>query len=204
MGDVPSAQRKFGDADARLVTLLAGQAASAVHNARLLEETRRLASTDALTGVANRRSLLAAGETELSRARRFVHPLTALMLDIDHFKLVNDAYGHAVGDQMLLAFAQCCHREIRDIDILGRYGGEEFVILLIETVSAGASILAERIRAALTQIAIVTARGPLHIRASIGITQLRDDDEDLDDLLGRADQAMYAAKQAGRNRVVVG
>ena len=121
-----------------LVETLASQIAIAIENARLFAETQRLARTDGLTGIPNRRYLFEIGERELSRARRFGHPLAALMLDIDRFKQVNDTHGHAVGDQALRALARCCLKNIRDIDTIGRYGGEEFVVLLVETDGAGA------------------------------------------------------------------
>ena len=187
-----------------LVGTLASQIALAIENARLFAETRRMARTDALTGIPNRRYLFELGERELSRARRFGHPLSALMLDIDHFKAVNDTHGHAQGDRVMQALAQCCLQQIRDIDIVGRYGGEEFVILLIETDASGARSLAERIRASVAQIVLPTAQVPIRITASVGIAQLGEGDSDLDRLLGRADQALYAAKLAGRNRVEVG
>lgn len=163
-----------------------------------------MARTDALTGIPNRRYLFELGERELSRARRFGHPLSALMLDMDHFNRVNDTHGHAQGDRVLQAVAQCCLLQIRDIDIVGRYGGEEFVILLIETDASGARSLAERIRGSVAQIVLPTAQVPIRITASVGIAQLGEGDSDLDRLLGRADQALYAAKLAGRNRVEVG
>jgi diguanylate cyclase (GGDEF)-like protein len=204
VADLWGAKRTFSEADARLLTLLAGQAASAVHNARLLEETQRLARSDALTGIANRRYLFEAGEREIGRAHRFGHPLCALMFDIDHFKRVNDVYGHKRGDQVLQALAQCCLRQIRDVDILGRYGGEEFVILLVETDIPGARSLAERIRESVAQLLIATDEAAIRITISLGVARLDEGDSDLASLLGRADKALYAAKQAGRNRVEVG
>jgi eukaryotic-like serine/threonine-protein kinase len=187
-----------------LVETLALQIASAIENARLFAETRRLARTDALTGVPNRRYLFELGGRELGRARRFGHPLSAFMLDIDHFKRVNDTYGHAQGDQVLQTLVQCCLRQIRDIDVLGRYGGEEFVILLIETDVTGARIMAERVRESVAQLVISNDLAAIGITISVGIASLGEADADLDSLLGRADQALYAAKQAGRNRVEVG
>jgi diguanylate cyclase (GGDEF)-like protein/PAS domain S-box-containing protein len=203
VADLWGAKRTFSEADARLLTLLAGQAASAVHNARLLEETQRLARSDALTGIANRRYLFEAGEREIGRAHRFGHPLCALMFDIDHFKRVNDVYGHKRGDQVLQALAQCCLRQIRDVDILGRYGGEEFVILLVETDIPGARSVAERIRESVAQLLIATDEAAIRITISVGVACLGEGDSDLATLLGRSDVALYAAKSAGRNRVAV-
>jgi diguanylate cyclase (GGDEF)-like protein/PAS domain S-box-containing protein len=187
-----------------LVETLASQIASAIENARLFAETRRLARTDALTGIPNRRYLFELGEREVSRAQRFGHPLSALMLDIDHFKRVNDTYGHAQGDRVLQALVKGCLRQIRDIDIMGRYGGEEFVILLIETDLGGARTVAERVRESAAQMVMSSDQAAIRITLSAGIVSLGAGDADLDKLLGRADQALYAAKQAGRNRVEVG
>jgi len=147
-----------------LVETLASQIAISIENARLFAETQRLARTDGLTGIPNRRYLLEIGERELSRARRFGHPLAALMLDIDRFKQVNDTHGHAVGDQALRALAHCCTTTIRDIDTVGRYGGEEFVVLLVETDGAGAERTAERMRAQVALTVTDSPRGPVSVR----------------------------------------
>ena len=168
---------------------------------RLFAETQQLARTDALTGIDNRRYLLEVGARELSRARRFGHPLSVLMLDIDHFKSVNDIYGHAAGDQILKIVARALVTLVRDIDIVARYGGEEFVILLLETDLAGAYISAERLRQGVGQTVAITDQGPLQVTLSIGIACTRAESEELTSLLVRADSALYAAKQAGRNRV---
>lgn len=186
-----------------LVETLASQVAIAIENAKLFAETQRLARTDALTGIANRRYLFEVGTQEISRARRFGHPLSALMLDIDHFKLVNDTYGHAVGDQVLQSVARLCKGYVRDIDIVARYGGEEFTILLLETELAGARILAERLRAHVAQSRIVTDQGAVGVTLSTGIADAQMESDGFESLLARADGALYAAKQAGRNRVEV-
>jgi diguanylate cyclase (GGDEF)-like protein len=185
-----------------LVETLASQIAIAMENARLFAETQRLARTDALTDIPNRRYLFEIGEHELSRARRFGHPLSALMLDIDRFKQVNDTHGHAVGDQVLRALARCCLKNIRDIDTIGRYGGEEFVVLLVETDGAGAQKTAERLRVQAALSVTESPRGPVSVTISVGVAA-RAENDDLPALLARADQALYAAKQAGRNRVAL-
>ena len=184
-----------------LVETLASQMAIAVQNARLFAETGRLARTDSLTGIANRRHLFETGAHELSRAQRFGHALSALMLDIDHFKAVNDTYGHASGDDVLRAIARCCLKVTRDIDIVARYGGEEFVILLPETDLEGASNLAERLRERVAQTVTETERGPIRVTASVGVATLEPESNELSSLLSYADSALYEAKQAGRNRV---
>jgi diguanylate cyclase (GGDEF)-like protein len=124
------------------------------------------------------------------------------MFDVDHFKQVNDRHGHPVGDQVIVAVARRLAAATRKTDLLGRYGGEEFVILLPDTAHDGARILAERIRAGLADRPIDTDAGPLPVTASIGLAQWEPDDTEPGTLLARADEALYRAKQSGRNRVV--
>ena len=186
-----------------LVETLASQVALSIENARLFDAMRQLARTDVLTGVPNRRDLFEQGERELSRARRFSHPLSAIMLDIDRFKRVNDTHGHRLGDRVLQAVAKCCLSHIRDIDMLGRYGGEEFVLLLVQTELAGAQSLAERLRASVAALEIPSGSGPVQVTISAGVAQASEHDSDLAALLARADKGLYAAKHAGRNRTEV-
>jgi len=179
------------------------------------EQLTRLATTDALTGLASRRHLLAELEKELRRAERSGRPLSVLMIDLDHFKGINDRYGHAVGDEVLAAVAARCVARLRAIDLCGRIGGEEFVVLLPEADAEGALTTAERLRADLAETPIDTAGGPLGVTISIGVATHRPrspsanenaDDEAtrrVQDLLQRADDALYRAKGGGRNRVQV-
>jgi len=125
------------------------------------------------------------------------------MLDIDHFKQVNDIYSHAVGDQVLRALAETCRANLREVDLLGRYGGEEFAILLPETDVQGAEQVAERLRHEIASAPVMTRRGPITVTVSLGVTGALNGSSELAVLLDRADTAMYAAKQAGRDRVVV-
>jgi diguanylate cyclase (GGDEF)-like protein len=125
------------------------------------------------------------------------------MLDVDDFKSVNDSYGHAVGDQVLRGLAERCHSALRSIDVLGRYGGEEFAIMLPNTERhSGAAVLAERIRRHVDEEPFKTDAGPIHVTVSVGVASVDDFSEGLGALLKRADLALYEAKQAGRNRVV--
>ena len=165
-------------------------------------ELQRLAETDFLTGIANNRRFFEAGEREIQRARRYGRPLAALMLDLDHFKKVNDTYGHAAGDRVLVAMTAAIRKLLRDIDIFGRLGGEEFAILLPETDLAGSRSTAERLRAAIAGTAIDVGKAVLKVTISIGITLLLPDDLGLDAVLKRADDAMYEAKRHGRNRIM--
>ena len=191
----------YSTEDQYLLEMLASYAAISLDNARLFKEVQRLAITDALTEVNNRRQLFELGQREFNRACRFERPLSAIMLDVDHFKRVNDRLGHAAGDQVLFLLAQGLQQNIRDIDILGRYGGEEFVVLLPETSLPEAMEAAERLRAQVEGALAQSEYGWLAITISMGVACLSPGIQDLSFLIAHADQAMYDAKNAGRNRV---
>jgi diguanylate cyclase (GGDEF)-like protein len=189
---------------ARLAAAFADQVAIAIENARLYAEVQQLAITDDLTGLYNRRGFFELGRHEVERACRFRRPLAAIMLDLDHLKEVNDTYSHVVGDQVLVGVAACCRQELREVDLLGRCGGDEFVALLPECDLADVKRVAERLRQRIAQTAIETDRGPVTITASLGVAGFDEGCADLEALLSRADQALlYAAKRAGRNQVSV-
>ncbi len=192
----------FSPNEQSLVLAGAEQAGIALQNARLYGEVQRLATTDELTGLSNRRQILTQGEVELARARRYGKPLSAVMMDIDHFKTFNDRFGHAVGDRVLSTVAEWARSALRTLDVIGRYGGEEFVALLPETDLAGAALVAERLRQAVGQSHVPSEAGPLSVTISLGVAQLVFG-EGLAGLLNRADEALYQAKEGGRNRVVV-
>jgi diguanylate cyclase (GGDEF)-like protein/PAS domain S-box-containing protein len=188
--------------DIERIAFAANLAAIAIENRYAHEELERRAYTDDLTGLANRRYFLEQAESELTRTLRYDRELSILMIDLDHFKLVNDTYGHKVGDLVLQRLSELCRATLRDVDIVGRIGGEEFAVLLPETGSEQAMEAAERLRAALAA-AHVTLNGglPLRSTASFGVTTLREKDTNIDTLLNQADQALYRAKNEGRNRV---
>ncbi len=165
-------------------------------------ELHHLATTDLMTGVHNRHSFMQDLYREFARGRRYRTPLSLLVFDLDFFKQINDGYGHAAGDQALRAFAAAAGECLRGMDVLGRLGGEEFGILLPSTLLDQAEAVAERIRSAVTGIAIETEYGTVRFTTSVGVAQTSDDDNSVDALLARADAALYAAKAAGRNRVV--
>lgn len=167
------------------------------------EELLRLASTDPLTGTHNRRRFLELLDAELARVRRHGGTAALLMTDLDHFKRVNDEHGHAVGDIVLRHYADTVSRTLRKIDAVGRLGGEEFAILMPGETVDGARELAERLRSRLSHSAARTDECEIPITTSIGITLLRPGDDGADTALQRADQALYAAKAAGRDRVEV-
>jgi len=164
------------------------------------EELRRLATTDSLTGISNRRHLMDSSEREFSMARRYATPLSILLMDIDHFKSVNDGYGHDAGDAVLEMFAKKIKSTIRQTDIFGRYGGEEFVVTLPHSTCANAMIIAEKIRKVVETMAC--GRDDLSVTVSIGVAEMASNDKTLDEVLKRADTAVYEAKNAGRNRVI--
>ncbi|WP_029010874.1 GGDEF domain-containing response regulator [Azospirillum halopraeferens] len=171
---------------------------------RMQRELERLATTDGLTGALNRRHFLERGTEELQRARRHGRDLSLIMLDIDHFKAINDTHGHAVGDEAIRTCVRTCRAMVRQSDLLGRLGGEEFAALLPETNRAGAVLVANRVRGAMAITGVVLpAGGPLHFTVSIGVGVLHPDDRSVETLLARADAALYRAKRGGRNRVEV-
>lgn len=168
------------------------------------KELLQLASTDLLTGLLNRRAVMQQALSELRRAKRYQKDLAVLMLDIDHFKQINDQYGHAAGDKVLRDFAVLCQQSIRDTDLLGRYGGEEFILVLPEVDLQTAILSAERIRMTVSQHHFtLTDNTALQLSCSIGIAMYLPERDDLDKLLLRADQALYQAKHQGRNRCAV-
>jgi diguanylate cyclase (GGDEF)-like protein len=172
---------------------------------RQREELRRQAATDSLTGVPNRRHLMSVAEHEMARALRYGSPLALFMVDIDHFKSVNDTWGHPAGDRVIQALAAAMATSARDQDTIGRLGGEEFAAVLPETDRSGAAVMAGRLREAVETIAsALTDDGqPVHFTVSIGVAAVETADSTIEDLLGRADRALYAAKRGGRNRVEV-
>jgi diguanylate cyclase (GGDEF)-like protein len=179
----------------------------ATENALQLQEDlirlRRLADTDALTGLLNRRAFLAAAEDALLFCRRYKRGMATLMIDIDHFKKINDTHGHAAGDQAIKRVAEIIDRSIRTTDKAARFGGEEFIVLLREIDQPAALLLAERIRAAIAESIIDNDAHVIRATASIGLPLFEDGDSDIQDMIERADQGLYVAKNTGRNCTVL-
>jgi diguanylate cyclase (GGDEF)-like protein len=166
------------------------------------QELERLATTDLLTDLPNRRVLLERLEDELRRFRRYGSPTCFLLLDVDHFKCINDKYGHLIGDQVLAAIGQLLHEGLRETDVAGRYGGEEFGVILPNTDLSAGRELAERLRLRFASAVYVLCRGQsLKITCSFGLTQAASSGQTATDLLSRADRALYKAKAGGRNQV---
>jgi len=165
-------------------------------------EIVRLATLDPLTGVANRRGFLDRCETERVRAARHDRPICLLMLDVDHFKAVNDTFGHDGGDAVLCAVADCFRRVLRTSDFAGRLGGEEFAVLLPDTDLLGAAPLAERLREAMASMAVKFGGNEIKVTVSVGVASVQHDAGAIDRAIHDADALMYRAKRGGRNRVL--
>lgn len=170
---------------------------------RLEVGLRELAQTDALTGLSNRRSFLELAGQALRQARRASAPLTLCMIDIDHFKPINDNYGHAAGDVVLAAVAAVCRDQLRESDLIGRYGGEEFVLALPNTDAYAARLIAERLRARIENHRLPGDLSSLRLTVTAGIAQVARNEDTLDPALLRADEALYEGKREGRNRVAL-
>ena len=172
---------------------------------RELEDSRAellaLSLTDPLTGVRNRRALYDSAEHEIARAGRSGEPVTLLMVDVDHFKRVNDQHGHPVGDQVLREVAAAIVATARGSDVVARFGGEEFAVLLVQTEDS--RLTAERLRAAIAALEVRAPHGPVRVTASIGVASATGAAIDFEALIRRADDALYRAKQAGRDRVEI-
>jgi diguanylate cyclase (GGDEF)-like protein len=192
----------YTDDQIGLLETIAVQAAIAIGNARLYAEVQRLAIIDELTDLYNYRGLIALGAREVERARRFTRPLSALFFDIDRFKELNDHYSHATGNLVLQAIAQCCQSTMRSVDLVARYGGDEFVVLLPETDPATAQEVANRLNREIAALHIPTEHGELGVTVSIGVTELDEDIKDIFALVDRANQGEHQAKETGGNRSV--
>lgn len=183
---------------------------SACGRARILEKALEIATTDELTGAMNRRGFYNRFDAEVDRARRNQTPMCLVMLDVDHFKAVNDTYGHLAGDQVLRQMARHLRKNIRKSDVLCRFGGEEFALLLPETSVHAASDLLERLRRKVEKLGIQTEAGTIHVTFSAGLDRVdaraesaQDPMQVISESLARADEALYEAKQLGRNRLIV-
>ena len=197
-------RQHFTDQELEMVTFLAEQGGTAIENVLLHEEAQRLSITDGLTGIWNRRYFQMQFRQVLAVATRFERPFSVLMLDLDHFKRVNDTFGHRRGDAVLVDFAQRVTTMVREVDTFARYGGEEFACLLSETDIQGATTTAEKIRESIRREPFGADNGtPLHMTVSIGIASYPEHGESFVSLIESADKALYRAKQTGRNRVCV-
>ena len=169
---------------------------------RVEKQLHQLATTDPLTGALNRRHFFNLTAQEFDRSQRYDRQISIILIDVDHFKETNDKYGHVAGDQMLQTIADRFLENLRQMDLFGRYGGDEFVILLPETDLEQAKFAAERLHQIVTENSVDTSRGLIPLRLSMGVASLNNTD-DMEKLLIKADQALYTAKEAGRNQIIV-
>ena len=190
-------------ADLPVMSIFAKQIGVSLERARLFQEVQSLALTDPLTGLQNRRSLFEVGRVEFVRAQRMKRPFCCMMLDLYHFKRINDEYGHLIGDQVLQEFAKRCERSVREVDLVGRYGGEELMILMPETDRETSMHVAERLRRTIASTPIQVFGKEISVTVSIGVATQDENTTDLETLIARADQALYIAKHKGRNRVAM-
>jgi len=197
-----SGPRAFTEDDAQVAELFSSQAAIAMDNSRRVERMEKQAGLDELTNLYNRRAFSLMGDREVSRARRYRRPLALIFFDIDRFKNVNDSYGHLIGDHVLRVLTELVTKTTRATDIVCRYGGEEFIVLMPEASREEGLAMAERLRQEVSRMTVVTAGGTLSLTVSLGVAALRpEEDETIESLIARADRAMYQAKAAGRNTV---
>jgi diguanylate cyclase (GGDEF)-like protein len=189
--------KAFNEDGLRLLTLIAGQAAATIQRLLLYEDMRRLAITDDLTGVCNRRHFLERLQNEIDRARRYTLPFSLLFIDIDNFKELNDSFGHQLGDRMLTELGSILKHWARSSDLVARYGGEEFVVLLPMTDKARGLIAAERLRARIERHTFYRRK---KLTVSVGVAAFPGDGDSVERLLGCVDEALYMAKNTGRNR----
>ncbi len=166
-----------------------------------LAEVEKLSVRDGLTGILNRRALDIRMRDEFARFRRYGSPLSLAMLDVDHFKRVNDTHGHLGGDEVLRRVSALVAAEIRDVDILGRYGGEELAMVLPAVDARGAAVVSERVRRVIEATPIAFMDATITVTVSIGVTEARPATTDVNGLIAEADEALYACKRGGRNRV---
>lgn len=195
-------RRGASNEDRRLIAMMANELGGPLRMAALVAEARRLASTDTLTGLLNRRAFVERIEKARAASDKQLFPISTLLLDVDHFKKVNDTLGHDAGDAVLQGVARVLTAIARKSDFVARWGGEEFVLCLTSTAEAGARVAAERVRRAIADARYVLPNGNEHrATASVGLASAENAEWDIHELLGRSDKAMYSAKHRGRNRV---
>ncbi len=193
----------FGEAVRPTLEVLASHVAVSLANSRMLKRLEEMATTDGLTGLFNKRTLTDMADQKLKSSLRFKKPLSLLVCDLDHFKRVNDTYGHDIGDIVIKGFADVLKRTKRDTDVVGRFGGEEFLLVCEETDAEGARLLAERIRTELEATQFHSGEGTLRVTCSIGVATFPQAGRDWESLFKATDEALYVSKRGGRNRVTV-
>ncbi len=193
----------FGESVTPLLQILSQHVAVSLANARMVKRLEDLATSDGMTGLLNKRALIEVADQKLRSSQRFSKPLSVIIADIDHFKRVNDSYGHDIGDVVIRGFADVLKRTKRETDSVARFGGEEFVVLCEETDATGARLLAERVRQELEAAVFHTPKGPLQVTCSLGVATFPAAGHDWSGLFKATDEALYVSKRSGRNRVSV-
>ena len=197
-------QDSFDVGDLDFILNLSEFIAMSISNAVLYEQANKLAVTDGLTGISNRQSVEKSLQIEFERSKRYNSPLSLIILDVDHFKDVNDTYGHQKGDEILIAFASLLKKACRTNDIAARYGGEEFVMVLPQSNAQGAFKIAERVREEMMKISFTGNESNFAVTVSCGVAEFNKDYESINKLIAEVDQALYEAKNGGRNRTILG
>ena len=197
-------QDSFDVGDLDFILNLSEFIAMSISNAVLYEQANKLAVTDGLTGISNRQSVEKSLQIEFERSKRYNSPLSLILLDVDHFKDVNDTYGHQKGDEILIAFASLLKKACRANDIAARYGGEEFVMVLPQSNAQGAFKIAERVREEMMKISFTGNESNFAVTVSCGVAEFNKDYESINKLIAAADQALYKAKNGGRNKTILG
>jgi diguanylate cyclase (GGDEF)-like protein/PAS domain S-box-containing protein len=191
----------FNQKQIQLFETVASQISITLQNVKMFERMKELAIIDELTGIYNRRFFYMAANKEIERSKRYKKALSLILIDIDHYKDVNDHYGHMAGDKVLQKITQYIQKELRSADIFARYGGEEFLILLSDTTGQDAVLVAERIRTTIKSLHVRYNEEEITVTISLGVTQMTAERNTLQELIAVVDQALYGAKQKGRNRV---
>lgn len=198
-------QDPFNVNDLDFILNLSELIAMSISNAVLYEQTKKLAVTDGLTGISNRPNMEQSLLSEFERSKRYSSPLSIVLLDVDHFKDVNDSYGHQKGDEILVTFASVLKKFCRANDTAARYGGEEFLMILPQSNAQGAFKIAERVREEIMKMSFVGNDSKFSVTTSCGVAELnRDYMKNTDQLINVADNAMYEAKNSGRNKTIIG
>ncbi len=192
--------RAFGEAVRPTLEVLASHLAVSLSNARMVHKLETMATTDGLTGLLNKRTLIETATQKVASAARFERKLSALIVDLDLFKKVNDTHGHDVGDLVIVGLSDILKRQKRATDVVARFGGEEFVILCEQTDEQGAMLLAERIRDELGKTTFRARSGTLSITCSVGVATFPEAGRTWEELFKAADEALYVSKRSGRNR----
>jgi len=196
-------QDSFDVGDLDFILKLSEFIAMSISNAVLYEQTNKLAVTDGLTGISNRPSVEKSLQIEFERSKRYNSPLSLILLDVDHFKDVNDTYGHQKGDEILIAIASLLKKACRANDIAARYGGEEFLMILPQSNAQGAFKIAERVREEMMKTSFTGNESNFAVTVSCGVAEFNKDYESINKLITVADRALYEAKNGGRNKTIL-